>query len=85
MLTKYIQAAMHEAQYEIMEDGRFFGSIPSLQGCWADGDTLEACRDELESVLDDWMALKLRFGDSMPVVGGIDLNYKPESAYAEAY
>ena len=83
MLTKYICAAMHEARYELMENGRFFGSIPACEGCWADGTTLEECRDELESVLEDWMAVKLRFGDTMPVVGGIDLNPKP--VYAEAY
>jgi predicted RNase H-like HicB family nuclease len=82
MITQYIKAAMHEAHYELIENGRFFGSIPAMQGCWGEGGTLEECRDELESTLEDWILLKVRFGDEMPVVGGIDIN--PQPAYAEA-
>jgi predicted RNase H-like HicB family nuclease len=65
-----------------MENGRFFGSIPSCQGCWAEGATLEECRDELESTLEDWILLGVQFGHKLPVVAGIDLN--PQPAYAEA-
>jgi hypothetical protein len=36
----------------------------------------------LASTLEDWLMIKLRFGDELPVVGGIDLN--PQPAYAEA-
>jgi predicted RNase H-like HicB family nuclease len=82
MLTQYIKAAMYEAHYELMENGRFFGSIPSCQGCWAEGATLEECRDELESTLEDWILLGVQFGHKLPVVAGIDLN--PQPAYAEA-
>lgn len=83
MITSYITAAMHEAQYELMEDGRFFGSIPSCKGCWADGDTLESCRDELASVLEDWLLLGIQMGHRIPVLAGIDLN--PQPVNAEAY
>lgn len=82
MLTDYISAAMHEAHYELMENGRFFGKIPSCKGLWADGGTLEECRDELKSSLEDWILFKLGFGDTMPVIAGIDIN--PQLAYAEA-
>ncbi len=54
MLTDYIRATMHRAKYEILEDdGTFYGEIPGFQGVWANAKTLEACRDELESVLQD--------------------------------
>lgn len=82
MLTQYIKAAMHEAHYELMENGRFFGSIASCPGLWAEGETLELCRDELESTLEDWILIKVGFHDKMPVIGGIDINPQPE--YAEA-
>src|SRR4051794_4818529 len=82
MLTQYIKAAMHEAHYELMENGRFYGSIRSCQGCWAEGETLEQCRDELESVLEDWILIKVGHRDTMPVIDGIDINPQPE--YAEA-
>jgi len=46
MLTKYIQAAMQRAHYEILEDdGTSYGSIPDLPGVWANAATLETCRD----------------------------------------
>ncbi len=44
MLTNYIQAAMHQAGYEILtDDNSFYGEIPGFQGVWANAPTLEAC------------------------------------------
>ena len=51
---------MNEAKYKILEDGTYFGEIPSVQGVWADGITLEACRSELQEVLESWLILKLQ-------------------------
>ncbi len=51
MLTDYIRAAMHKATYKNYPDGTLYGEIPGLQGVWATGPTLEACRDELQEVL----------------------------------
>lgn len=82
MLTQYIQTAMRHAKYELMENGRFFGSIPECQGLWAEGPTLEECREELQSTLEDWIMIKLRHGDQFEVIGGVDINPQPE--YAEA-
>ena len=74
MLTAYIQRAMAKAHYELMENGRFFGSVPGCEGVWGQGKTLEACREELQSALEDWLLLGLQFGDPLPVIGGINLN-----------
>ena len=77
MLTEYIRAAMGRARYEILPDsGAYYGSIPGFQGVWADALTLEACREELQEVLEDWILLALRRADSSPLVDGIDLNVK---------
>ena len=76
MLTSYIRAAMHRAKYEILEeDGTFYGEIPGFQGVWANADTLEACRDELEEVLEEWMLFRLSRGLDLPVVEGIALAF----------
>ncbi|MER3554564.1 MAG: type II toxin-antitoxin system HicB family antitoxin [Meiothermus sp.] len=83
-ITSYIKEAMRLAEYEIIEDEEpYYGHIPGLEGVWAAGKTLEACRDELESVLEDWILLGLRFGDQIPVLAGIDLNVsrKPLEVY----
>ena len=82
MLTNYIAAALREAHYEVMENGRIFATIPPCKGVWADGDTVEAARDELQSVLEDWILIKARHGDAFPLIGGVDIN--PQPAYAEA-
>ena len=72
MLTKYIQAAMRRARYEMIEDAKpFYGSIPECPGVWASGRTLEECREELQSVLEDWIVLGLRLGHPLPVIDGI--------------
>ncbi len=74
MLTKYIQAAMRHAEYEIIEDDNsFYGHIPGFSGLWANAPTLEGCREELQSVLEDWILIGIRRKISLPVVDGIDL------------
>lgn len=77
MLTDYIRVAMHRAKYEILEDdGTFYGEIPGFQGVWANAPTLEECRDELESVLQDWILFRVSKSLPLPIVEGIDLKVK---------
>jgi predicted RNase H-like HicB family nuclease len=68
MLTQYIQHAMRHAKYELMENGRFFGQIPECQGVWAEGATMEECREELQSTLEDWLLLGLDMGHTLVAV-----------------
>lgn len=65
---------MRQASYELLDDGTFFGTIQGFLGLWANGDTLEACREELRSVFEDWLLLALREGDDLPTLDGISLN-----------
>lgn len=74
ILTAFTEAAMHEATYKMLEDGTFFGEIPSCPGVWANEKTLEMCRNVLRKVLEEWLILKLRDGDPLPSIGGISLN-----------
>lgn len=81
MLLDYIQAAMHQAKYEILsEDNSFYGEIPGFQGVWANAPTLETCREELQSALEDWLLVRIADRFSLPVVNNIDLNPKSEVA-----
>lgn len=80
MLTKYIIAAMHKATYEILSDGTFYGEIPGFQGVYSNADTLEACREQLQEVLEGWIILGLRLRHPMPVVEGLELAVKEEAA-----
>lgn len=72
-MTSYIHGAMHTAKYEILEDGTYYGEIPGFQGVWADTNSLDACREELQSALEDWIILGLWMGHALPVVAGINL------------
>ncbi|HQV94309.1 MAG TPA: hypothetical protein PLA27_09605 [Anaerolineales bacterium] len=68
MLTSYIREAMRLAKYEILEDKTYYGELPGFQGVWANMDSLDACREELQSVLEDWLVLGLRTGHELPTV-----------------
>ena len=35
------------------------------------GETLESCREELQSVLEDWIVLGLRLGHPIPMIDSI--------------
>ena len=73
MLTSCIREAMRLATYEILEDKTYYGELPGFNGVWANADSLDACREELQSVLEDWLVLGLRMGHDLPVVAGINL------------
>jgi predicted RNase H-like HicB family nuclease len=77
MLTSYIQAALRRARYEILpDDGTFYGEIPGFQGVYANAETLEACREELQEVLEEWILFRISRGLSVPVIDGIELVIK---------
>ena len=74
MLTAYIDAALRKAHYEMLPNGEgYFGAIEGFQGVWAQADTLEACREELREVLEEWIVLGLRMGHPLPPIDGITL------------
>lgn len=68
ILHDYIMSYLEKAHYEIIDDKEpYYGEIPALKGVWATGKTLESCRKELASVLEDWVILHLRM--NLPVPG----------------
>lgn len=74
MLTSYINAAMRKAHYEILPDNEgYFGKIEGLKGVWANAKTLEACREELRQVLEEWIILGLKMGYTIPAINGVEL------------
>jgi len=74
MLTKYIQAALHHAKYELLDDdGSFYGEIPVCNGVYANTSNLEECREQLEEVLEEWILLSIYKNLPLPVIDGIEL------------
>jgi predicted RNase H-like HicB family nuclease len=74
MLTSYIRAAMHKARYEALpDDGTYYGEIPEFRGVYASASTLEDCREELASTLEDWILFRVSRNLPLPVVDGMKL------------
>lgn len=80
-LSSYIQAAMASARIKPIADKTYFGEIPGFQGVWANEKVSKKCRETLQEVLEDWIVLKLRSGESLPAVHGKKLTV-PEPARA---
>jgi predicted RNase H-like HicB family nuclease len=64
---------LHKATYEILPDESFYGEISGFQGVYANEETPETCREQLQEALEGWIILGLRLGHSLPVVESIDL------------
>ena len=74
IFSDYFRVAMRHAEYETLPEGEgVFATIPGLDGLWANAPTIEECRDELESVLDDWVLIGLRLGHEIPSIDGLSL------------
>jgi predicted RNase H-like HicB family nuclease len=55
--------------YEILEDGgTYYGELPGFEGVYANADTLEECRDELEEVLEEWVLFRVSRNLDLPTV-----------------
>jgi predicted RNase H-like HicB family nuclease len=76
MLVEYIQGALEDAEYKRLENGTWFAEIPGFKGVWANGKTVEECRKELVEVLEEWLILKLRDADPVPLVKGYEISIK---------
>ena len=67
MLSKYIEKALPKTQYKLLENATWFAEIPSFEGVWANANTVEECRYELQEVLEEWLVLKIRDRDLIPI------------------
>lgn len=48
------------------EDGVFIASVPELEGCFADGDSVEEALENLEHVLREWLELAVEEHETLP-------------------
>jgi predicted RNase H-like HicB family nuclease len=77
MVRQYIDAAMRRARYEILpEDSTFYGEIDGFDGVYADAATLEACRTELEEVLEEWVLFRVSRNLELPTIDGVELRVR---------
>lgn len=73
MLIEYIAKALQQATYKQLEDKNWFGEIKGFNGVWASAKSIEACRQELIEVLEEWLFLKIRDHNPIPTIEGAPL------------
>ena len=77
MISEYLSAALGKARYEILpDDGSYYGEIPGFEGVYANAATLEACREELREVLEEWVLFRVSRSLALPVVDGHELTIR---------
>ena len=77
MLLDYIHKALRQARYEILSDGGgYYGEIPVCPGVYANAATLEACRDELAEVVEEWVLFRVHQHLPLPNIDGHKLTIK---------
>ena len=76
MIFEYCQRVIEKAEYKKIEDGTWFAEITGFEGVWANGKSVEKCRKDLISVLEEWIILKLRDKDPIPKVDGLTVEIK---------
>jgi predicted RNase H-like HicB family nuclease len=74
MIQEYLQKAMQTAHYEMLEDDEgFYGCIPGATGVWATANTLEKCREELLSAIEEWILIGVAIPHKLPDFDGVSL------------
>ena len=77
MLRAYVNGALRRAHYEILEDdGSYYGEVPGFKGVYANAESLESCREELEEVLEEWILFRVSQNLTLPTVDGIELQIR---------
>ncbi len=73
---------MEKAHYEIIrDDDPYYGEVLGLDGVWACGATLEACRAELAEAIEDWLVFSIAKGLPIPPLDGVQIPFpvQPDS------
>ncbi len=76
IIKNYLDTAIKKAEYKKLEDGTWFGEIPKLRGVWANGKSVEECRNELLEVLEEWLLLKIKDNDPIPKIAGVNISFR---------
>ena len=77
---EYTNAAMRHAQFEQLEDGRWYGSIPGLTGLWAEGKTKDGAANELRSALDGCLYVNSHISKmTLPAFDGVSPERPPQN------
>ncbi|HEV8530769.1 MAG TPA: type II toxin-antitoxin system HicB family antitoxin [Methylomirabilota bacterium] len=73
MIRQYVDAALRGARYEKLDDGTFYGEVPKLRGVLATAPNLEACRNQIAEVVEEWVLVRVSKGLPVPPLRKIEV------------
>ncbi len=79
MIARYIDKALRRARYTEPDPGVYCATVPGLRGVLATAPTLEACRDQLAEVIEEWVLVRVSRGLAVPPLGGVTVAVKKAS------
>ena len=72
-LSKYVNQALKKAEYERDENGVVIVRVPGASGFFAQGDTFEEARANLQDVIEGNVILALQLGLEIPQIEGAEI------------
>jgi len=69
VITDYIDQALRRARYREVDAGLYCATVPGLRGVIATAPTVEACRDGLAEVVEEWVLVRVSRGLKVPPLG----------------
>ena len=79
MITRFLDRALRRAQYRQVDGGTYCATVRGLRGVIATGPSLEACRDQLAEVVEEWVLVRVARGLPVPTLNGITIEVKKAS------
>ena len=79
MITRFLDRALRRAQYRQVDGGTFCATVSGLRGVIATGSSLEACRDQLAEVVEEWVLVRVARGLRVPTLDGVTVEVKKAS------
>jgi len=76
MMYRVITQALRRARYRQVDGGLFCATVPGLRGVIATGTSLEACRDQLAEVVEEWVLVRVARGLPVPRLGGVTVEIR---------
>ena len=74
--SRYIEAALKNAEYEPDGIGMVVDTVPGVSGFFAQGESYEDARANLQEVIEGNVLLTLHLGWEVPSVPGVDIQEK---------
>lgn len=73
MLSKYVEASLQKAEYQKDENNAVIAKVPGASGFFAQGNTFEEARANLQDVIEGNVMLALQLGLEIPRIEGVEI------------